>query len=116
MPLCLHDAKILGSAIKKARNKKHLTQAKCAQLLGFSLSFQKDIERGRFSPSLENYYHICRTLNISADECILSDEDKFDPDYRELIRIISKCNKNQLCILLTTATTLLEINNSDNAL
>ncbi|WP_455616882.1 helix-turn-helix domain-containing protein [Eisenbergiella sp.] len=73
MPLCPYDAKILGSAIKKARNKKHLTQTKCAKLLGYSLSFQKDVERGRFSPSLENFYRICRTLNVSADECIFYD-------------------------------------------
>lgn len=55
MSLCLYDAKILGSTIKKARQKKHLTQAACAELLDFSLSFQKDVERGRFSQSLENF-------------------------------------------------------------
>ena len=31
-----------------------------------SLPFQKDIERGRFSPSLENLYHIC--LNEKSKE------------------------------------------------
>ena len=48
MSLCLYDAKILGSTIKKARQKKHLTQAACAELLDFSLSFQKDVERGGY--------------------------------------------------------------------
>lgn len=114
MSLCLYDAKILGSTIKKARQKKHLTQAACAELLDFSLSFQKDIERGRFSPSLENFYHICRTLNISADACIFPDTDKSDPDYQELIRTISKCHRSQLRILLSTAAALLENDNTDN--
>lgn len=54
MSLTLYDAKILGAAVKDARSKRHLTQAECAELLEGSLSFQKDIERGRFSPSLEN--------------------------------------------------------------
>ena len=114
MSLCLYDAKILGSTIKKARQKKHLTQAACAELLDFSLSFQKDVERGRFSPSLENFYHICRTLNISADACIFPDTDISDPDYQELIRTISKCHRNQLRILLSTASALLENDNTDS--
>lgn len=54
MSLTLYDVKILGAAVKDARSKRHLTQAECAELLEVSLSFQKDIERGRFSPSLEN--------------------------------------------------------------
>ena len=106
MSLCLYDAKILGSTIKKARQKKHLTQAACAELLDFSLSFQKDVERGRFSPSLENFYHICRTLNISADACIFPDT--------ELIRTIAKCHRSQLRILLSTASALLENDNTDS--
>ena len=82
--------------------------------LNFSLSFQKDVERGRFSPSLENFYHICRTHNISADACIFPDTVKSDPDYQELIRTISKCHRSQLRILLSTASALLENDNTDN--
>ena len=107
MSLTLYVAKILGAAVKDARSKRHLTQAECAELLEVSLSFQKDIERGRFSPSLENFYHICRTLNISADSCIFPYVNTENPVYQELIRIIAKCDENQLRGLISTASALI---------
>ena len=68
MSLSIKDAQVFKNALKAARAKKRLTQATCAELLGHSLSFQKDLERCRCSPSIEGFYHICRTLNISADD------------------------------------------------
>ena len=40
MSLSINDAQIFGAALKKARKKKHLTQAQCAELLDHSVSFQ----------------------------------------------------------------------------
>lgn len=68
MSLTLYDAKILGAAVKDARSKRHLTQAECAELLEVSLSFQKDIERGRFSPSLENLQEM-QVFYIFSQHC-----------------------------------------------
>lgn len=109
MSLSVYDAKILSSEIKKARAQKHLTQATCAELLDHSISFQKDLERCRCSPSIESFYHICRTLNISADDCIFSDcQRKTGSAYHTLIRLVSQCDENQLKVLIATATALLE--------
>lgn len=108
MALSIYDAQIFKEAIKKARAKKHLTQAACAELLDYSLSFQKDLERCRCSPSIESFYHICRTLNISADDCIFPDSNKTDSTYHELLRILSKCDKGTLNVLIATATALLD--------
>lgn len=55
MSLSINDAQVFGAALKKARKKKHLTQAQCAELLDHSVSFQKDLERCRCSPSIENF-------------------------------------------------------------
>ncbi len=63
MSLSINDAQVFSAALKKARKKKHLTQAQCAELPDHSVSFQKDLERCRCSPSIENFYHICRTLD-----------------------------------------------------
>jgi len=90
----------------------HLTQETCAELLEHSLSFQKDLERGRCSPSIENFYHICRTLNISADDCIFSDSRKTDSTYHQLLRLLSQCDEGSLKIL--TATTTAIINEKNN--
>ena len=43
MSLSINDARVFSAALKKARKKKHLTQAQCAELLEHSLSFQKDL-------------------------------------------------------------------------
>lgn len=116
MSLSIYDAQIFSNAIKKARAKKHLTQAACAELLDHSLSFQKDLERCRCSPSLEGFYHICRTLNISADDCIFPEENnKASSTYHELIRLLSKCDESSLKILTATANALVEANCDNNS-
>lgn len=108
MSLSVSDAKVFGTALKKARKKKHLTQAECAELLDHSLSFQKDLERYRCSPSIESFYRICRTLNISADDCIfLENSKKTDPTYLELLRLLLQCDESSLKILIATATALI---------
>ncbi|SOY32119.1 hypothetical protein AMURIS_04872 [Acetatifactor muris] len=53
MSLSINDAQIFSAALKRARKKKHLTQAQCAELLDHSVSFQKDLERCRCSPSIK---------------------------------------------------------------
>lgn len=109
MSLCYYDAQVLSKNLKKARKKLNITQAECAELLDFSLSYTKDLERCRCSPSIENFYHICRTLNISADDCIFYESsDKTDSDYYSLIRLLPKCDEKTLKVLLTVATALSE--------
>jgi len=49
MSLSISDARVFSAALKKARQKRKLTQAECAELLDHSVSFQKDLERGRCS-------------------------------------------------------------------
>lgn len=108
MSLSIKDARIFSNALKKARKKLHLTQATCAELLDHSVSFQKDLERCRCSPSIENFYHICRTLNISADDCIFSEEgQKTNSTYYELLRLLSQCDESCLKVLTATAAALI---------
>lgn len=108
MSLSIKDARIFSNTLKKARKKLHLTQATCTELLDHSVSFQKDLERCRCSPSIENFYHICRTLNISADDCIFpEDSQKTNSTYHELIRLLSQCDESSLKILTATAVAIL---------
>ena len=108
MSLSIKDARIFSNAMKKARKKLHLTQAACAELLDLSVSFEKDLERCRCSPSIENFYHICRTLSISADDCIFpEDSQKTNSTYHELLRLLSLCDESSLKILTATATALI---------
>lgn len=105
MSLSINDAQIFSTALKKARKKKHLTQAQCAELLDHSVSFQKDLERCRCSPSIENFYHICRTLDISANDCIFQDQHNWTGStYQELLRLLLRCNEKALSVLAATAS------------
>ena len=108
MSLSINDAQVFGAALKKARKKKHLTQAQCAKLLEFSLSSQKDLERCRCSPGIENFYHICRTLGISADNCIFPKNPDKDSTYQEFLQLLSRCNEQSLSVLMATATALIK--------
>ncbi|MCM1561798.1 MAG: helix-turn-helix domain-containing protein [Butyrivibrio sp.] len=112
MSLSNNDARIFRDELKKARKKMHLTQETCAELLEHSSSFQKDLERCRCSPSLENFYHICRTLNISADDCIFPDSQKTDSTYHELLRLLSQCDESSLKILTATAAAIVNEKNN----
>ena len=113
MSLSINDARVFSAALKKARKKKHLTQAQCAELLEHSLSFQKDLERCRCSPSIENFYHICRTLDISADDCIFQDShDRTASTYQALLRLLPLCDEKALSVLVATASAIAENNAS----
>ena len=107
MSLSISDAHVFSDELKKARKKKRLTQAECAELLDHSLSFQKDLERCRCSPSIENFYHICRILSISADSCIFPEHSKEDSTYQELLRLLSQCDESSLKIVTATVTALI---------
>ena len=108
MSLSINDAQVFSAALKRARKKQHLTQAECGELLEYSLSFQKDLERCRCSPSIENFYHICRTLNISADDCVFSEScQSTNPTYNELLRLLPQCDESSLRVLTATATAML---------
>lgn len=107
MSLSINDAGVFSQALKNARKKKRLTQAECAELLDHSLSFQKDLERGCCSPSIENFYHICRILDISADSCIFPEKSKEDSTYQELLRLLSQCDERNLSVLTATANALI---------
>lgn len=107
MSLSIHDAEVLRDVIKKGRSKMHLTQAQCAELMDCSLSFIKELEICRSSPSIENFYLLCRTLNLSPNECIFPEKNADNPTYQELINLLNQCDEAQLRILLATTKAIL---------
>lgn len=114
MSLSIYDAENFSAALKKGRKKMGLTQSDCAELLGHSLSFQKDLERGRCSVSLEGFFEICRVLNISADDCIFPNSNKTDSAFYKLSRLISGCNEDSLRVLIATAEALINIQKKES--
>ena len=114
MSLSIADSRLFSNALKTARKKQHLTQEKCAELLNISVSFLKDLERSRSTPSLSAFYNICRVLNISADECIFHEvRQENSQSHQELLRLLSFCNESSLSVLTVTAQALIENQTKD---
>ncbi len=55
---------VAGSAIKAARQRQKLTQRALAECLGKSQSWVRDVEKGRFSISYDDYTRLQQTLDI----------------------------------------------------
>lgn len=107
MSLLIKDARVFSTALKRARKERKLTQAECAELLGHSVSFQKDLERCRCSTSIEGFFHICRTLGISADDVIFQDgHDRTGSAYQTLLRLLPLCDERALAALAAAASVL----------
>ena len=56
-------------------------------------------------------YHICRTLDISADDYIFQDHhDRTGSTYQELLRLLPLCDEKSLSVLVAAASALTETN------
>lgn len=58
---------VIGDRIKQVRQHLHLNQKKFADAVGISQGNLSDIERGKFSPSVETIISVSRYSNISTD-------------------------------------------------
>ena len=52
--------------LKRNREKQGLSQNKLAKRLGVTQTFISEIERGRQNPSLEQFFRICKELQIKV--------------------------------------------------
>lgn len=113
--MALHP-KQFGIVLKNARMDKKLTQAELAEILDISLSYLKDLERFRNSPSYEVFEKVIRYFNLSADMVIYPNQNKTNEAYQKLVRLLTRCDAGQLKVLLATAEALLSVcENPDNS-
>ena len=61
------DLSAIGSRIKAARERKHLTQEDLAAIVDLSPTHISVIERGVKPPKLETFVNIANALGVSAD-------------------------------------------------
>ncbi len=64
------DLSAIGSRIKAAREKKHLTQEDLAAIVDLSSTHISVIERGVKPPKLETFVNIANALEVSADSLL----------------------------------------------
>lgn len=108
------NQKQFGTVMKNARMDKKLTQAELAEILDLSLSYLKDLERFKHTPSLEVFAKTIQYFNLSADTVIYPDKNLHNDTYQEILRRLLQCNENQLKIILATTEAVLSVNDNQS--
>ena len=95
------DMIAIGSKIKEARERAHLTQEELAEIIDISPTHMSVIERGVKTPKLDTFVKIVKALNISADALLLDGMDQVnDSIVAELsVRLGRLTDENQNRIL-----------------
>ena len=69
---------MLGDRIKEYRETKKMTQNELAELLEVSTATISKYETGALEPSIESIKRLADIFNITIDELIKDEEEKFD--------------------------------------
>lgn len=91
------DYKRLGVRIKETRNKKGFTQAKLAEMLGYSIQHISHVETGSTKLSVELLVELANVLEVSVDE-LLMDSLEYKKGSSHLITIEVYSNKEEQLI------------------
>jgi len=97
----------LGSAIKKARLGKSLTQEKLAEAIGITPEHLKQLESERRNPSVEVLFKLVETLDISLDALFSPENDDSTQELRNKINLsLDHCNVHDLQVAYATIEAL----------
>ena len=99
---------LLGSAIKRARLNKNLTQERLAEIINITPMHMKQIESGRRNPSVYVLYRIVYALDFSLDS-LLSNHDDEAQELRNKINLsLNRCSIHELQVVYATIEALLK--------
>ena len=97
-----------GSAAKKARIDKKLTQEKLAELIGITPNHMKQIESGRRNPSHDVLFRLVYALDLSLDS-LSADSDDAAKDLKYKINLcLERCSIHELQVAYATIEALLK--------
>lgn len=90
------DYELIGSRIKKAREKKGFTQEQLAEKISLSSVHISNIERGRTKPSLDSLSDLCTILEQPAGY-ILNGAEQSSGQYfnEEIYTMLEHCSPEQ---------------------
>jgi len=96
-----------GSAIKKARHDKKLTQEKLAELIDVTPNHVKQLESGRRNPSVKVLNKLVYTLDISLDSLFSSSDDEIIELKNKINLCLDRCSVHELLIAYATLEAIL---------
>ena len=98
----------LGAVIKEARIRAGMTQENLAKKLGISTRHIIQIENGYRKPSYNLLFLIVRELVILTDTIFFPEHDDYHQELEQVIALLYRCNKKELCVVTATLIALLE--------
>ncbi|MDR0852117.1 MAG: helix-turn-helix domain-containing protein [Clostridiales Family XIII bacterium] len=103
----MHISKsVLGSVVKSARKRHHLTQEALAERVNVGTRYLMAIENEGKTPGFDVLYHLIRELNIAPDDIFYPDRRKPDDDLDYLVRLLSQCSEKEVKAITALAESL----------
>lgn len=101
---------LLGSAIRKARMDKHISQEELAERIGITPTHLKHIESEHRKPSVDVLYRIVRIVNLSLDDLFFPEkhDEPEEEEYRRAERLLRQCDAKQLRVVYAAMEVMLE--------
>lgn len=62
--------KTIGKNLKKAREKKHLTQAEVAEKSGVSVNHYAKLERGETTPGIDTLASVIKAIGVKSSDIL----------------------------------------------
>ena len=87
------DYKLIGSRIKKQRERNKMTQEQVAELVDITIVYLSKIENGKVRPTLDTLSAICSALDCDLGEILLnvtSESCRYQNEY--VIKIFNACS------------------------
>lgn len=97
---------LVGSNIKRERERAGYTQERFSELLGIGPKSLSAIERGAVGVSLTQLVRICKALSVSANTLLFENDPK--NDVEDLTRRLERLTPEQLAIARDVLGKLLE--------
>lgn len=80
----------MNERIRRARENAGYSREKFAELLGVSVSYVSELERGRTGISIKNLKTVCNLLGLSADYILFGEERSVDQRWLDKLHHIDK--------------------------
>ena len=101
----MYDINMIGQVIKSARIKSGLSQEKLAELTDITPTHLKHIESGHRKPSIEVFFKLLNTLDISVQE--LSAQAEHD-EHTGLNKVLNKCTDKEISLIEKITRAIIE--------
>jgi len=99
---------VFGSAVKKARHEKGLTQEKLAELIEITPMHVKQLESERRNPSVAVLFKLVNALDMSLDSLFSNTDDELQGLKDKISLCLGRCNVHELQIAYATIEAMLK--------